>query len=125
MSDMKKKDEKLVLRDEDMETHRVGRRSSLAILGAAVAGAALVTGSPSTAEASCTDRDPNDPSGSGRGNGITDRDPNDSAGCGRGGGGGRSGITDSDPGDPRGNGRGRRSCSDSDPRDRVGAGRRC
>ena len=124
MSDSTKKDDKkLVLRDEDMETNRVGRRSSLAILGTAVAGAALVAGAPATAEASCTDRDPSDPSGRGRGTGVTDRDPNDSPGCGRG---QRvSGYTDRDPSDPRGNGRGPRNCSDSDPNDPVGAGRRC
>lgn len=125
MSDSSKKSDKrpLVLSDEDMTTNRVSRRSSLAILGTAVAGAALVAGAPSTAAASCTDRDPNDGVGHGRGNGVTDRDPNDSAGCGR----GRqvSGYTDRDPNDPRGNGRGPRNCSDSDPNDPVGRGRSC
>lgn len=124
MSDSTKKDsKKAALRDEDMETNRVGRRSGLAILGTAVAGAVLVTGAPATAEAACTDRDPSDPSGRGRGTGVTDRDPNDSPGCGRGP--RATGYTDRDPTDVAGNGRGPRRCSDSDPDDPVGAGRRC
>ncbi|AKF11293.1 hypothetical protein [Sandaracinus amylolyticus] len=108
MSEKKKK----TLEDADLVTERpMGRRSSIALLGGAVLGAAgiIAATTPSQAEAQCTDSDrgPNaDPGGRGRGNGVTDSDggPNaDRAGCGR----------------------GRRSCSDSDPNDPAGRGRHC
>jgi hypothetical protein len=118
------------LSEEDMITERpMGRRSSMAAIGATVLGtAAIVGGTPSQAEAQCSDRDPHDPAGRGRycgGGGCSDRDPNDPAGRGRYC--GSSGCSDSDPHDPGGNGRrcGRRSCSDSDPYDPAGAGRHC
>jgi hypothetical protein len=132
MSDESKKDKSLrTLTDDEVETERslVGRRSSLALLGAALVGAGAVV-APSKAEAQCTDRDPGDRAGRGRGNGVSDRDSGrraDPAGCGRGGP-RTSGITDRDPNDPAGNGRGARRCSDSDGgryADPVGAGRRC
>jgi hypothetical protein len=119
---------KNTLDEKDLITERsLGRRSSIAAVGAAVLGAAALVGMPaSEAEAQCTDRDPSDRPGRGRscGTGCTDRDPSDRPGWGR-----RctSGCSDSDPHDPGGNGRhcGRRSCSDSDPRDPVGRGRHC
>lgn len=100
---------KTTLSDEQMITDRpMGRRSSFALLGAGVLGAAGLVGvsalSPSQAEAQCTDSDrgPNaDPAGRGRGRGVSDSDPNDPAGCGR------------------------RACSDSDPNDPGGRGRHC
>ncbi len=123
---------KTTLEDQDLITERssMGRRSSIAAVGAAVLGAATLVGiTPSEAEAQCSDRDPNDPVGRGRycggGTGCTDRDPGDRAGWGRRC--GPSGCSDSDPQDPGGNGRhcGRRTCSDRDPSDPVGAGRHC
>jgi anaerobic selenocysteine-containing dehydrogenase len=120
---------KTSLEDQDLVTERaMSRRSSFAAVGAAVLGsAALVGGSVSKAEAQCTDRDPSDPPGRGRGcgTGCTDRDPSDRAGFGRFCGGG--GCSDRDPSDPVGRGRhcGYRSCSDSDPTDPVGRGRHC
>jgi hypothetical protein len=95
---------KTTLDDGDMITDRaIGRRSSMALLGAGVIGAAglVAAATPSTAEAQCTDRDPQDPAGRGRGRGISDSDPSDPAGCGR------------------------RACSDSDPNDPAGRGRHC
>lgn len=118
-----KKGEKLSLSDEDVVTERpMGRRSSIAMLGGALIGAAgLAAAIPQRAEAQVTDRDPSDPAGRGRGcPGWSDSDPSDPAGCGR-----RTGITDSDPSDPAGRGRGRRSCSDADPYDPAGRGRHC
>jgi hypothetical protein len=133
MSDSSKKEKgPRTLADEDVSTERplVGRRSSLALLGAALVGASAVV-APSEAEAQCTDRDPSDRPGRGRGTGVTDRDSGrgaDRAGCGRGGP-RTTGITDRDPNDPAGNGRGsRRRCSDSDSgrfADPGGAGRHC
>ena len=118
-------EKKKSLSDSDFVTERpMGRRSSMAMLGGAVLGAAglAATGRASAQEAEplCTDSDPYDPAGRGRGRGISDSDPSDPAGCGR-----RTGISDSDPSDPAGRGRGRRSCSDSDPYDPAGRGRHC
>ncbi len=115
----------VTLSDDDVVTERpeMGRRSSMALLGASLLGAAGVAAGamPQRAEAQYTDRDPSDPAGRGRGcPGWSDSDPNDPAGCGR-----RTGITDSDPNDPAGRGRGRRSCSDADPYDPAGRGRHC
>jgi hypothetical protein len=122
---MKKDSKKTVtLSDDDLIVARpMGRRSSMAMLGAGVLGAVgLVAGTPQQAEAQCSDRDPYDPAGRGRRccSGVSDRDPHDPAGCGR-----RScrGISDRDPHDPAGCGR--RRCSDSDPHDPAGLGRHC
>lgn len=133
MSEEKKSGLGRTLSDADVVTEhkKLGRRSSLVAIGAAAVGAAIV-GVPGTAEA-CTDRDPNDPAGRGRGNGITDRDTGygaDPAGCGRNTGYAPrpSGYTDRDPNDPAGNGRGPRACSDSDGGpygDPAGNGRHC
>lgn len=98
---------KKTLGAEDIETTQVGRRSALGILGAGVMGAAVVAvgvaAAPNKAEAipGCTDRDPQDPAGNGRGRGISDSDPRDPGGCGS------------------------RACSDSDPNDPAGRGRHC
>ena len=95
---------KKTLEDAEMITDRaMGRRSSMTLLGAGVIGAVGLVGAvaPGTAEAQCTDSDPQDPAGRGRGRGISDSDPSDPAGCGR------------------------RSCSDSDPNDPAGRGRHC
>jgi hypothetical protein len=102
-------DEKKKLSDDDVVIERtIGRRSSLARLGAAlIGGAALAAGAaPEHAEAQCTDSDPYDRAGRGRhcGTGCTDSDPRDRAGQGR---------------------HCARSCSDSDPGDPVGRGRHC
>ncbi|UJR85294.1 hypothetical protein [Sandaracinus amylolyticus] len=112
------------LSDDEMVTDRpMGRRSSIAVLGGAILGAAGIAAavSPQRAEAQVTDRDPSDPAGRGRGcPGWSDSDPSDPGGCGR-----RTGLTDSDPSDAAGRGRGRRSCSDADPYDPAGGGRHC
>ena len=134
MSADEKTNAKRTLSDADVATEhpKLGRRSSLVALGAAAVGAAAIVSVPGTA-AACTDRDPNDPAGRGRGNGITDRDGGpsaDPAGCGR----GTSyaprptGFTDRDPNDAAGNGRGPRACSDADGGpygDPAGRGRHC
>jgi hypothetical protein len=101
--------EKKTLGMEEIVTERkLGRRSTMGIIGAGALGAAVaavgITATASTAEAQCSDSDPYDPAGRGR-----------SCGC--------RGISDSDPYDPVGCGR--RSCSDSDPYDPAGAGRHC
>lgn len=137
MSADEKKSAKRTLSDADVATEhpKIGRRSSLVALGAAAVGAAAIVTVPGTAEA-CTDRDPQDPAGRGRGNGVTDSDRGygaDPAGCGRGGNGyapppRQTGYTDRDPNDPAGNGRGPRACSDSDGGpygDPAGRGRHC
>jgi hypothetical protein len=103
---MKKDSKKTVtLSDDDLIVARpMGRRSSMAMLGAGVLGAVgLVAATPQQAEAQCSDSDPYDPVGRGRRccRGISDSDPNDPAGCGR------------------------RRCSDSDPHDPAGLGRHC
>ena len=83
----------------------ISRRSAMGVIGtgAAILGAAAVIASPNEAHAinGCTDRDPNDAAGNGRGRGVSDSDPNDPGGCGR------------------------RACSDSDPNDPASRGRRC
>jgi hypothetical protein len=96
------------LSDRELVTERpIGRRSGIAAIGAALAGAAgWVIAAPELAEAQCTDRDRGrraDPAGRGRSccRGISDSDPRDPAGCGR------------------------RACSDRDPYDPAGRGRRC
>ena len=100
--------EKKTLSMEEIVTDRkMGRRSTIGMIGAGAAFAAVATvgaATPSTAEAQCSDSDPYDPAGRGR-----------HCGC--------RGISDSDPYDPAGCGR--RSCSDSDPYDPAGAGRHC
>lgn len=121
---------KLSLEDADLITERpMSRRSSVAVVGAALIGAAgIVATTPERAEAQCSDSDPYDPAGRGRRCGVSgcsDSDPNDPGGNGR-----HcraaSGCSDSDPYDPGGNGRHcRRSCSDADPYDPGGAGRHC
>jgi hypothetical protein len=104
MSETKKK----TLTDLDLTTDRpIGRRSSMAVLGAGVLGTAMaavgIAAAPGSAHAipGCTDRDPTDPAGNGRGRGISDSDPRDPVGCGS------------------------RACSDADPHDPAGRGRHC
>jgi hypothetical protein len=101
MSDEKKKS----LSNEDISTTTVSRRGTFGILGAGAlaASVAAVGMASNTAKAipNCTDRDPQDPAGNGRGRGISDSDPRDPAGCGS------------------------RACSDSDPNDPAGRGRHC
>jgi hypothetical protein len=90
--------------DEIVTGKAMGRRSSMAMIGAGILGAAgLVAATPEQAEAQCSDSDPYDPAGRGRRccRGISDSDPYDPAGCGR------------------------RRCSDSDPYDPAGSGRHC
>jgi len=101
-------DKKKTLAESELTVERgMSRRSSMALLGTGAAGVALaavgIAAAPGEAHAipGCTDRDPQDPAGNGRGRGISDSDPNDPAGCGR------------------------RACSDSDPRDPAGRGRHC
>jgi hypothetical protein len=100
-------DKKKTLTNEEIETSTVSRRSTFGILGAGVLAASVaavgVASTANTAHAipNCTDRDPTDPAGNGRGRGISDSDPRDPAGCGS------------------------RACSDSDPNDPAGRGRHC
>jgi hypothetical protein len=92
---------------EIVTDRKLGRRSTMGVIGAGTAFAAVVAvgaTTPSAAEAQCSDSDPYDPAGRGR-----------HCGC--------RGISDSDPYDPAGCGR--RSCSDSDPYDPAGGGRHC
>jgi hypothetical protein len=101
--------------DEITTERAMGRRASIGLLGAGVAGAAaLAVGMTNVASAQeaqpmCSDSDPYDPGGYGRhcGGGCYP--------C--------RGVSDSDPRDP--GGCGCRSCSDSDPYDPGGAGRHC
>ena len=101
-------DKKTLLMEEILTERKLGRRSTMGVIGAgatlAAVAAAGVIATPSTAEAQCSDSDPYDPGGRGR-----------HCGC--------RGISDSDPYDPAGCGR--RSCSDRDPSDPGGAGRHC
>lgn len=136
MSEDPKNTKKTLENEEIVSERKLGRRSTLGIIGASVAGAAAVSMGaallPGSAEAQ-SDSDSGryaDAAGRGR-TGATDSDsgPNaDRAGHGRGN--GRSGVTDSDSGpnaDAAGNGRGR-NCSDSDGgsyADPAGRGRRC
>lgn len=95
---------KKTLDETEIQTDRkVGRRAAVALVGATVGAVGLTIGMTSTAHAipGCTDSDPGDPAGNGRGRGISDSDPRDPGGCGR------------------------RSCSDSDPNDPGGRGRHC
>jgi hypothetical protein len=95
--------EKKSLSNEEITTASVSRRGTFGILGAGVlaASVAAVGMASNTANAipNCTDRDPQDPAGNGRGRGITDHDPGDPGGC------GSRACSDSDPGDPGGRGR--------------------
>lgn len=100
-------DKKKSLSNEEIVTQPVSRRGAMGIMSAGVLAASVavvgVASAPSSAKAiaGCTDRDPNDPAGNGRGRGISDSDPRDPAGCGS------------------------RACSDSDPNDPAGRGRHC
>lgn len=110
--------EKNTLVETEIVTERIGRRSSIvALIGGSVAAAVgLVAGTPSKAEAQCTDSDGGphaDPGGHGRrcGHHCSDSDGGhhaDPAGGGRHCGGGGHRCTDSDGGryaDPAGRGR--------------------
>ena len=96
---------KKTLNPEEIVTETpVTRRTAVGMVGGrAIGAAALTLGITQEAHAipGCTDRDPSDPAGNGRGRGISDSDPRDPAGCGS------------------------RACSDSDPNDPAGRGRRC
>lgn len=91
--------------EEIVSEPRTGRRSTLAVIGAAGATLAVMgaagAGAQEPAEELCSDRDPSDRPNYARCRGISDSDPNDPSGCGR------------------------RSCSDSDPRDPAGWGCNC
>ena len=95
---------------EIVTQHTLGRRSSLGVIGGIAIGAvatacgggrAVSTGEMVVRGTACTDQDPTDPVGAGRGRGISDSDPSDPVGCGS------------------------RECSDSDPNDPAGRGRHC
>lgn len=105
MSDAKEPKNTKTLNSDEIVTDRgLSRRSALGFIGAGAIGAAAVVGGvTATAHAipGCTDRDPQDPAGNGRGRGISDSDPRDPGGCGS------------------------RACSDSDPNDPAGRGRHC
>lgn len=96
---------KKTLNPEEIVTESsMTRRTAVGMVGGIALGAAALTlGVTQEAHAipGCTDRDPSDPAGNGRGRGISDSDPRDPAGCGS------------------------RACSDSDPSDPAGRGRRC
>jgi hypothetical protein len=96
---------KKTLNPEEIVTETpVTRRTAVGMVGGiAIGAAALTLGITQEAHAipGCTDQDPSDPAGNGRGRGISDHDPRDPVGCGS------------------------RSCSDSDPSDPAGRGRRC
>lgn len=95
---------KKTLSAEEIVTQPVNRRAAIGLIGGAALGAAgLTLGVTTQAHAipGCTDRDPSDPAGNGRGRGISDSDPRDPVGCGS------------------------RACSDSDPSDPAGRGRHC
>jgi len=100
-------DKKKSLSNDEITTASVSRRGAFGILGAGVLAASVtavgIASTASTAQAipNCTDRDPQDPAGNGRGRGISDSDPRDPGGCGS------------------------RACSDSDPNDPAGRGRHC
>ena len=108
-------EKKTLSMDQIVTEQIVGRRAAVGVIGASVAGAALLAvGTPARATAqeavpACSDSDPYDPGGYGRhcGGGCYP--------C--------RGVSDSDPRDP--GGCGCRSCSDSDPYDPGGAGRHC
>lgn len=87
---------------DEIVTSPVTRRAAIGAIGA-LGAAAVTLGVTTQAHAipGCTDRDPSDPAGNGRGRGISDSDPSDPVGCGS------------------------RACSDSDPSDPAGRGRHC
>lgn len=89
--------------EEILTTRSLGRRTTLTAIGCATVGAMASACAPAAyvRSTSCTDSDPQDPPGGGRGRGISDDDPTDPVGCGR------------------------RECSDSDPNDPAGRGRHC
>lgn len=94
--------EKKTLGVNDITTQPVSRRAAIGLIGGAALGAAtLGVAGRAHAIPGCTDRDPSDPAGNGRGRGISDSDPSDPVGCGS------------------------RACSDSDPSDPAGRGRHC
>ncbi len=100
--------EKKTLEMSDIVTdHKIGRRSTMGMIGTGAALGAAVTVMGATgakaqeAEELCSDRDPSDRPNYARCRGISDSDPNDPGGCGR------------------------RSCSDSDPSDPAGWGCHC
>jgi hypothetical protein len=90
---------------EEIVTERpMGRRSTLGLFGVGAIGALATAcggGGAYVRGTACTDSDPQDPAGGGRGRGISDSDPTDPVGCGS------------------------RACSDSDPNDPAGRGRHC
>jgi len=96
---------KKTLNPEEIVTEQpMNRRTAVGMVGGIALGAAgLTLGITQEAHAipGCTDSDPQDPAGNGRGRGVSDSDPRDPAGCGS------------------------RACSDSDPRDPAGRGRHC
>ena len=93
---------KKTLTAEEIVTTPVSCRAAIGVLGGGALGAAgLTLGITTEAQAQCTDRDPTDPAGGGRGRGISDSDPRDPVGCGS------------------------RVCSDSDPSAPAGRGRHC
>ena len=95
---------KKTLNPEQIQTESMTRRTAVGMVGGMALGAAVLTlGVTQEAPAipGCTDRDPSDPAGNGRGRGISDSDPRDPVGCGS------------------------RACSDSDPSDPAGRGRHC
>jgi len=100
-------DKKKSLPNDEIPPTSVPRPGAFRILGAGVLAASVtavgIASTANTAQAipNCTDRDPQDPAGNGRGRGISDSDPRDPGGCGS------------------------RACSDSDPNDPAGRGRHC
>jgi translation initiation factor IF-2 len=104
------------LDENDITTTRMGRRASVAMIGAVGASLAALGLGAATARAQdrgCSDADPTDPYGRGRS-------------CG--GAGGAHPCSDVDPTDPGGQGRTCHTggpCSDVDPSDPVGHGRYC
>ena len=94
--------QKKSLTNQDIVVSTVGRRAALGIIGSvalAACGGAAATGGGVVRATSCTDSDPTDPAGGGRGRGISDSDPTDPVGC------GSRACSDSDAGDPGGRGR--------------------
>ena len=98
-------EKKTLSMDEIVTETKVGRRSTMGMIGAVgaavtVMGAATVS-AQEQAEEMCSDRDPSDRPNYARCRGISDSDPSDPGGCGR------------------------RSCSDADPSDPAGWGCHC
>lgn len=98
-------EKKTLSMDEIVTETKVGRRSTMGMIGAASAAVAVMGAATVSAqeapEEMCSDRDPSDRPNYARCRGISDSDPSDPGGCGR------------------------RSCSDSDPSDPAGWGCRC